>query len=105
MLGVQLPPGPLTRCPGGPARSGRHALNVEIMGSNPIQGTERRVGWALASPSGCNPPATAVQVRLLPDTLSDGLVAQPAERPPLKRDDVGSSPNGATDSIPGVSSE
>ena len=40
MLRVQLPPGPLTRCPGGPARSGRHALTVESMGSNPIQGTD-----------------------------------------------------------------
>ena len=40
------------------------------MGSNPIQGTvEERVGWAPASPSGCNPPAIAVQVQLLPDTL------------------------------------
>src|SRR5262249_9871373 len=29
----------------------------------------RCVGWALASPSGCNPPAIAVQVQLLPDAL------------------------------------
>src|SRR5262249_1587411 len=28
------------------------------------------VGWASASPSGCNPPAIAVQVQLLPDTLA-----------------------------------
>lgn len=50
------------------------------MGSNPIQGT-RRVGRALASPRGCNPPANAVQVQLLPDTL-DVLVV-PAEWPPV----------------------
>ena len=37
MLGVQLPPGPL-KCPGGPARSGRHPLKVKSVGSNPIQG-------------------------------------------------------------------
>jgi len=54
---------------------------VKSMGSNPMQGTsplaprgrggERNcVGWASASPSGCNPPAIAVQVQLLPDTLS-----------------------------------
>jgi hypothetical protein len=41
MLGVQLPPGPLHECPGGPARSGRHVLTVENMGSNPIQGTDQ----------------------------------------------------------------
>jgi hypothetical protein len=27
------------------------------------------IGWALASPSGCNPPAIAVQVQLLPGAL------------------------------------
>src|SRR5436305_2652817 len=53
------------------------------------------VGWAPASPGGCNPPATAVQVRLLPDTLN-GLVAQPAEHLSLKQGDVGSTPTGAT---------
>ena len=31
-----------------------------------------RVGWALACPSGCNPPASAVQVQLLPDALMEG---------------------------------
>ena len=41
MLGVQLPPGPLNdKCPGGPARSGRHSLKVKSVGSNPIQGTD-----------------------------------------------------------------
>ena len=30
------------------------------------------VGWALACPSGCNPPASAVQVQLLPDALEEG---------------------------------
>ncbi len=67
------------------------------------------VGWALASPSGCNPPANAVQVQLLPDTLrvvhethppltthQTGLVAQPAEHLSLKQGDVGSIPTGAT---------
>ena len=33
---------------------------------------ETRVGWALACPSGCNPPASAVQVQLLPDALKEG---------------------------------
>ena len=55
-----------------------------------------RVGWASASPSGRNPPAIAVQVRLLPDTWT-GLGARPAERLPLKQEDVGSTPTGATD--------
>jgi hypothetical protein len=63
-----------------------------------------RVGWALASPSGCNPPAIAVQVQLLPDTLNAGLVAQSAERLSLKQKDVGSIPTGATGLILGVSS-
>lgn len=42
------------------------------MGSTPTRAThqENRVGWALACPSGCNPPARgAMQVRLLPDAL------------------------------------
>jgi hypothetical protein len=74
------------------------------VGSNPIQGTdEERVGWAPASPGGCNPPATAVQVQLLPDTLT-GLVAQPAEQDSLKVEVQGSTPCGATASILGVSS-
>src|SRR5437763_73543 len=30
---------------------------------------DERVGWAPASPSGCNPPATAVRVQLPPNTL------------------------------------
>ena len=63
----------------------------------------RRVGWAPASPSGCNPPAFAVQVQLLPDTLT-GLVAQPAEQDSLKVEVQGSTPCGATASILGVSS-
>jgi hypothetical protein len=63
----------------------------------------RRVGWAPASPSGCNPPASAVQVQLLPDTLT-GLVAQPAEQDSLKVEVQGSTPCGATGSILGVSS-
>jgi hypothetical protein len=37
------------------------------VGSTPTRVT--CVGWALASPSGCNPPAEAVQVQLLPDAL------------------------------------
>ena len=40
------------------------------MGSIPIRGAEVRVGWALASPPGCNPDAMAVQVQLLPDALT-----------------------------------
>src|SRR5262245_14569504 len=64
---------------------------------------DERVGWAPASPSGCNPPAFAVQVQLLPDTLT-GLVAQPAEQDSLKVEVQGSTPCGATASILGVSS-
>jgi hypothetical protein len=63
------PPWATDRRPGGPARSGRHVLTVESRGSNTLQGTDCRVGWAPARPSGCNPPAFAVQVQLLPDTL------------------------------------
>ena len=43
---VRLPPGTLPADNGRPdilavpVRSGRHALNVEIVGSNPIQGTD-----------------------------------------------------------------
>ena len=58
----------------------------------------------MASPGGRNPPAFAVQVRLLPDTLHDGLVAQPAEQDSLKVEVQGSTPCGATGSILGVSS-
>ncbi len=65
--------------------------------------TETRVGRALASPSDCNPPAPAVQVQLLPDTLH-GLVAQSAEQDSLKVEVQGSTPCGATGSILGVSS-
>ena len=32
------------RYPGGPAWSGRHSLKVKIVGSNPIQGTDGKVG-------------------------------------------------------------
>jgi hypothetical protein len=82
--------------------------------SSPSQGEEHgfkshpgycdeRVGWAPASPSGCNPPAIAVQVQLLPDTLN-GLVAQPAERDSLKVEVQGSTPCGATGRLMGVSS-
>jgi hypothetical protein len=43
------------------------------VGSTPTRATahkKNRVGWALACPSGCNPPARgAMQVRLLPDAL------------------------------------
>src|ERR1051325_9022852 len=59
---------------------------------------ERHVGRAPASPGGCNPPATTVQVQLLPDTLT-GLVAQPAEQDSLKVEVQGSTPCGATASI------
>ena len=64
---------------------------------------DERVGWAPASPSGCNPPASAVQVQLLPDTLT-GLVAQPAEQDSLKVEVQGSTPCGATAWLMGVSS-
>ena len=74
------------------------------MGSNPIQGAdEGRVGRAPASPGGCNPPATAVQVQLLPDTPT-GLVAQLAEQDSLKVEVQGSTPCGATGRFMGVSS-
>ena len=69
MLGVQLPPGPLMDAladqPGVVATPSPWRAWVQI----PSRVLTRRVGWALASPSGCNPPAFAVQVRLLADTL------------------------------------
>src|SRR6516225_8727854 len=64
---------------------------------------DQRVGWAPASPSGCNPPANTVQVQLLPDTLT-GLVDQLAEQDSLKVEVQGSTPCGATALILGVSS-
>src|SRR5262249_17449392 len=39
--GGSTPPWATHVCPGGPTRSGRHALTVESMGSNPIQGTDK----------------------------------------------------------------
>ena len=103
MLGVQLPPGPLTDAladqPGVVATPSPWRAWVQI----PSRVLTRRVGWAPASPSGCNPPAFAVQVQLLPDTLT-GLVAQPAEQDSLKVEVQGSTPCGATGSILGVSS-
>src|SRR5262249_39259848 len=65
---------------------------------------DERVGWAPASPSGCNPPAIAVQVQLLSDTLT-GVVAQPAEQDSLKVEVQGSTPCGATGWLMGVSSK
>ena len=103
MLGVQLPPGPLIVAladqPGVVATPSPWRAWVQI----PSRVLTRRVGWAPASPSGCNPPASAVQVQLLPDTLT-GLVAQPAEQDSLKVEVQGSTPCGATASILGVSS-
>ncbi len=95
MLGVQLPPGPLTDAladqPGVVATPSPWRAGVQI----PSRVLKRRVGWAPASPSGCNPLATAVQVQLLPDTLT-GLVAQLAEQDSLKVEVQGSTPCGAT---------
>jgi hypothetical protein len=103
MLGVQIPPGPLTQAPadqpGVVATPSPWRAWVQI----PSRVLKRRVGWASASPSGCNPPAPAVQVQLLPDTLT-GLVAQAAEHLSLKQGDVGSTPTGATGLKMGVSS-
>ena len=96
MLGVQLPPGPLMYAladqPGVVATPSPWRAWVQI----PSRVLTRPVGWAPASPSGCNPPAFAVQVQLLPDTLHEGLVAQPAEHLSLKQGAVGSIPTGAT---------
>ena len=95
MLGVQLPPGPLNDAladqPGVVATPSPWRAWVQI----PSRVLTRRVGRAPASPSGCNPPASAVQVQLLPDTLT-GLVAQPAEQDSLKVEVQGSTPCGAT---------
>jgi hypothetical protein len=78
MLRVRIPPEPLeiregrttTSSPCRAARSARHPVKVEAAGSNPAGGAGRgreiviksssslkRVGWALASPGGRNPPA------------------------------------------------
>src|SRR6516165_8076878 len=103
MLGVQLPPGPLMYAladqPGVVATTSPWRAWVQI----PSRVLKQRVGWAPASPGGCNPPATAVQVQLLPDTLT-GLVAQPEEQDSLKVEVRGSTPCGATDRLMGVSS-
>src|ERR1700722_3559800 len=59
----------------------------------------------ISAPSGQScPPATTVQVQLLPDTLHDGLVAQLAEHDSLKVGVQGSTPCGATGWLMGVSS-
>ncbi len=50
-LGVQLPP---------------------VLVRSQESGIRQRVGWAWASPRGCNPHAIAVQVQLLPDALGEG---------------------------------
>ena len=61
--------------------------------SSPSQGEKRGfkshpgycnecVGRAPASPGGCNPPANAVQVQLLPDTLCDSQVVELADTRP-----------------------
>ena len=103
MLGVQLPPGPLMDAladqPGVVATPSPWRAWVQI----PSRVLTRRVGRAPASPSGCNPPASAVQVQLLPDTLT-GLVAQPAEQDSLKVEVQGSTPCGATGRSMSVSS-
>jgi len=48
--------------PRGAARSARHPVKVEVVGSNPIEGAGwikvECVGWAWARPGGCNPPAS-----------------------------------------------
>ena len=105
MLGVQLPPGPLTRCPGGPARSGRHALTVESMGSNPIQGTASTVsaGHRRAQVAVTHPHSLC-RFNSCPTHCTNGLVAQPAEQDSLKVEVQGSTPCGATDWLMGVSS-
>ncbi len=111
---VQLPPGTLgsltrRRAPG-PVGNRQTTLpqNEVCCGFNSHLGhsgrDEKCVGWARASPSGCNPPAMAVQVQLLPATLSDGLVAQLAEQDSLKVEVQGSTPCGATARLLGVSS-
>ena len=86
MLRVQLPPEPLGKRSGPlrheiPTKRGRFVYGVvrkpaKRPGREPgdrlwvqLPPTLPCVGWASASPSGCNPPACAVQVQLLPDTL------------------------------------
>ena len=51
-------PSPSAPTPERASSCGRHPLTVEIAGSNPASGTDkrRRVGWALASLGGRNPP-------------------------------------------------
>ena len=91
--------------------SGRRSFKAKIAGSNPAQGIrsgESREGsgktsvsaghWRASAP--VKRSHSAVQVRFLPDTV--GLVAQLAERLPLKQDDVGSS---RTEAIRVVDSE
>ncbi len=63
---------------------------------------KERVGWAWASPGGCNPPALAVQVRLLPDTpgqVVEWQTRQAQNLVPTRRE--GSSPSLVTDCLGG----
>ena len=106
MRGVQLPPGPLIdKCPGGPARSGRHSLKVKSVGSNPIQGTETFVsaGHRRAQVAVTQPQALC-RFNSCPTHCTNGLVAQPAEQDSLKVEVQGSTPCGATGRLMGVSS-
>ena len=56
---------------GAPIRQSDQTQTLVDGGSSPSRATETTcVGWALASPSGCNPLAIAVAVRLRPDALT-----------------------------------
>ena len=88
MLWVQLPPEPLLAF-----RARKHLANAKRKQDGTVRKPAKRpssnlgerlwvrfppvlvcVGWALVSPSACNPPAKAVQVQLLPDALTGPLV-------------------------------
>ena len=68
---VRIPSGTLRRH--GTQLAKRRSSNLrDFVGSTPIRATGTTcVGWALACPSGCNPPALgALQVQLLPGALT-----------------------------------
>src|SRR4051794_912053 len=99
MLGVQLPPGPLQDALAD-QRSGRHALNVEIRGSSPLQGTDEDVsaGHRRAQVAVTH-PRLLCRFNSCPTHCPHGLVAQLAEQDSLKVEVQGSTPCGATASI------
>src|SRR2546428_13161079 len=69
MLWVQLPPEPLKKCPRGAARSARHSVTVEIVGSNPIEDAEGTLHGTQTRQSGQAQTLVTLWVRFPPVQL------------------------------------